>query len=368
MKMTRLMQSPSNHPATASSSTAARRFPSLAAVALALAMILSGAPAQAALAWGKAAQEENHSTVGDGHVHIFHAQGNVYMLVEPTNNVTVQIGDKYIIVVDTGVPELSDEVIAAIRSLSSLPIMFIVNTSSDDDHIGGDAKLSQAGWALPNAGSTGLDTAVSKAIVTRVSLAPGAPIVGHKNTVNRNSDPRLVSTSVTYGQEGFQLFNNEPVLFYYMPAAHTDGDTIVFFRGSEVLSVGDLFSTVSYPVIESDKGGSIDGVINALNEIISILVPRENEEGGTYVVPGHGHLCDRNDVVNYRDMVTIIRGRIEDMVKKDMTLAQVKAAKPTFDYDRLYGASTGPWTTDMFIEAIYRDLTKEKSQQSRKEE
>ena len=325
---------------------------------LALLMVIAFAPC------GRAQEEEAKA---DSHVHIFHAQGNVYMLVEPTSNITVQVGEKYIIVVDTGVPDLSDEVVAAIRSLSSLPIMFVVNTSSDDDHIGGDATLSQAGWALPNAGSTGLDSSVSKAIVTRVSLAPGAPVVGHKNTVNRNSDPKLVSTSVTYGAEGFQLFNDEPVLFYYMPAAHTDGDTMVFFRRSEVLSVGDLFSTISYPVIESDKGGSIDGIIDALNEIISILVPKENEEGGTYVVPGHGHLCDRNDVVNYRDMLTIIRGRIAELVKKNMTLEQVKAAKPTFDYDRLYGASTGAWTTDMFIEAVYRDLAKEKTQQSKKQ-
>jgi glyoxylase-like metal-dependent hydrolase (beta-lactamase superfamily II) len=203
-------------------------------------------------------------------------------------------------------------------------------------------------------------------VVQRVSLIPGAPIMGHKNTINRNTNSSLVSMSVSYGSEGFQLFNNEPVLFYYMPAAHTDGDTMVFFRGSEVLSVGDLFSTDSYPVIDSEKGGSINGIIDALNQMISILVPKENEEGGTYVIPGHGHLCDRNDVANYRDMLTIIRGRIADLVKKDRTLEQVKAAKPTFDYDPLYGATTGPWTTDMFVEAVYRDLTREKTQQSRK--
>jgi glyoxylase-like metal-dependent hydrolase (beta-lactamase superfamily II) len=361
----RLLSWQANHSGLERLSTAFKR--PLAAVLLTVILALTMPIASTAvLAAPRPAVQADAAKTADGHVHIFHAQGNVYMLVEPTNNVTVQVGDKYIIVVDTGVPELSDEVIAAIRSLSSLPIMFVVNTSSDDDHIGGDAKISQAGWALPNAGSTGLDSSVSKAIVTRVSLAPGAPIVGHKNTVNRNADPRLVSTSVTYGQEGFQLFNNEPVLFYYMPAAHTDGDTIVFFRGSEVLSVGDLFSTVSYPVIELDKGGSIDGVINALNEIISMLVPRENEEGGTYVVPGHGHLCDRNDVVNYRDMLTIIRGRIEALVKKDMSLDQVKAAKPTFDYDPLYGAATGPWTTDKFIEAVYDGVSKERTKQSRK--
>ena len=337
------------------------------ALMLSLALLLTIAAAPSASAAPRnPASPRKEIAAADGHVHVFHAQGNVYMLVEPTNNVTVQVGEKYIIVVDAGVPELSDEVIAAIRSLSSLPILFVVNTSSDDDHTGGDAKISKAGWALPNAGSTGLDPAVSGAVVQRVSLIPGAPIMGHKNTINRNSNSSLVSMSVSYGSEGFQLFNNEPVLFYYMPAAHTDGDTMVFFRGSEVLSVGDLFSTDSYPVIDSEKGGSINGIIDALNQMISILVPKENEEGGTYVIPGHGHLCDRNDVANYRDMLTIIRGRIADLVKKDRTLEQVKAAKPTFDYDPLYGATTGPWTTDMFVEAVYRDLTREKTQQSRK--
>jgi glyoxylase-like metal-dependent hydrolase (beta-lactamase superfamily II) len=304
--------------------------------------LLSTAICARGLAAARPAVASEDAKAGDSQVHIFHAQGNVYMLVEPTNNLTVQIGDKYIIVVDAGVAELSDQVVAAIRSLSSLPIMFVVNTTADEDPTGGDATLSEAGWALPNAGSTGLDSSVSKAIVTRVSLGQGAPIVGHKNTINRNTNAKLVSASVSYGSEGFQLFNNEPVLFYYMPDAHTDGDTVVFFRGSEVVSVGDLFSTTGYPVIEPDKGGSIDGFVDALNQIISLLVPRENEEGGTYVVPGHGHLCDRNDVVNYREMVTIIRGRIEDMIKKDMTLAQIKAAQPTFDYDPVYGATSGP--------------------------
>jgi glyoxylase-like metal-dependent hydrolase (beta-lactamase superfamily II) len=299
-------------------------------------------------------------------VHVLHVRGNVYMLVEPTNNISVQVGDHYIIVVDTGLPELSDEVIATIQSLSSLPIMFLANTSADPDHQGGNTKLSKVGWALPNAGATGTNPEVSALLVTKLRLAPGATVVGHINTVDRLSDHQLTTDAISYHSEGFQLYSNEPVVFYYMPAAHTDGDTMVFFRGSDVLSVGDLFSTTRYPVIETEKGGTIDGTIDALNEIITLLVPRENEEGGTYVIPGHGHLSDRNDVVDYRDMVTIIRGRIQAMVKKGMTLEQVKAAKPTFDYDRIYGATAGPWTTDKFIEAVYAGVSKDKTQQAGK--
>jgi hypothetical protein len=302
-------------------------------------------------------------------IQVLHVRGNVYMLVEPTTNVTVQIGEQYVIVVDPGVAALGDEVVSIIRSLTSLPIMFIPNTSSDENLAGADFILSQAGWALPNAGDTGLTPDVAEAVVKRISLAPGATVVGHTNTINRMNEMmgKLATSAITYGHEGFKLYNNEPVIFQHMPAAHSDGDTLVFFRGSDVLSVGDLFSTTSYPVIDSQNGGTIDGFVDALNAIIAITVPHESEEGGTYVIPSHGHLCDRNDVVDYRDMVTIIRGRIQFMIKKGMTLEQVKAAKPTFDYDPIYGAKTGSWTTDMFIETVYRDLSKEKTMPGRKQ-
>jgi glyoxylase-like metal-dependent hydrolase (beta-lactamase superfamily II) len=125
--------------------------------------------------------------------------------------------------------------------------------------------------------------------------------------------------------------------------------------------VGDILTLASYPVIRADEGGSINGEIKTLNQIIDMLEPEENEEGGTYVIPGHGHVCDRNDVVDYRDMVTIIRDRVQNLVNKGMTLDQVKAAKITFDYDGLFGATTGPWTTDMFVEAIYRELSSNKN-------
>jgi cyclase len=301
-------------------------------------------------------------------VHVMHVQGNVYMLVEPNlNNITVQIGDRFIVVVDTGVAELGDDVVAAIQSLSDLPILFIANTSSDEDHIGGNAKLSQAGWALPNADAPGRDPEVSAAAIN-AKLEPGAVIIGHVNTMSRVIVGNLAkNTAVTYGDEGSKIFNKEPVIFSHILAAHTDGDTMVFFRGSEVVSAGELFSPMRYPDIETEKGGSINGEIDALNDIIALMVPKDNEEGGTYIVPGHGWLCDRNDVVNYRDMLTIVRGRIQDMVRKGMKLEQVKAAKPSFDYDPLYGASTGPWSPDKFVENIYHEVAKDKVQQGKKE-
>jgi glyoxylase-like metal-dependent hydrolase (beta-lactamase superfamily II) len=164
----------------------------------------------------------------------------------------------------------------------------------------------------------------------------------------------------------WRLYNGEEVYIYHPPNAHTDGDSYVLFRRSSVMSTGDIFTLLSYPVVDAERGGSINGVIDALNQIIELLEPEANEEGGTYVIPGHGHICDRHDVVNYRDMVTIIRDRIQAMVKKGMTLEQVKAAKPTLDYDGLYGATTGPGTSDMFVEAVYRDFSKRKNEQEQK--
>jgi glyoxylase-like metal-dependent hydrolase (beta-lactamase superfamily II) len=316
-----------------------------------------------AAAQARAPQE---GKVDNAKVHLMHVQGNVYMLVEPNlNNVTVQIGESFVVIVDTGVAELSDDAVAAVQSLSDLPILFIANTSSDEDHIGGNAKFSQAGWALPNADAPGRDPEVSAAAIN-ARLEPGAVIIGHANTMTRVIVGNLAkNTSVTYGDEGSKIFNKEPVIFSHIRAAHTDGDTMVFFRGSEVISAGELFSPMRYPAIETDKGGSLNGEIDALNDIIALMVPKDNEEGGTYIIPGHGWLCDRNDVVNYRDMLTIVRGRIQDMVRKGMKLEQVKAAKPSFDYDPLYGSSTGPWSPDKFVETVYHEVAKDKVQQGK---
>jgi glyoxylase-like metal-dependent hydrolase (beta-lactamase superfamily II) len=144
---------------------------------------------------------------------------------------------------------------------------------------------------------------------------------------------------------------------FHLPAAHTDGDSMVWFRDSDVLSTGDVFNVTGYPMIDLQQGGSIQGEIDALNRILDLAIPEFRLEGGTLVIPGRGRLCDVADVAYYRDMVTVIRDRIQDMVKKGMTVAQVKAARPTLDYDGRYGSDTGPWTTDMFIEAVYRSLS-----------
>jgi glyoxylase-like metal-dependent hydrolase (beta-lactamase superfamily II) len=163
----------------------------------------------------------------------------------------------------------------------------------------------------------------------------------------------------TFSTPKKELFiNGEGIQIIHEPAAHTDGDTIIFFRRSDVISTGDVFIKTGYPVVDIANGGSINGIIKALNEIIDLAIPREKQEGGTMIIPGHGRLCDEADVVEYRDMLTIIRDRVQDMIKKGMTLEQVEAARPTLDYDPLYGSASGPVTTKMFVENVYYSLSR----------
>ncbi|RPH58683.1 MAG: hypothetical protein EHM89_11970 [Acidobacteria bacterium] len=152
------------------------------------------------------------------------------------------------------------------------------------------------------------------------------------------------------------FFNGEGVLIVHQPAAHTDGDSFVYFRGSDVISAGDLFSMVSFPVIDVERGGSIQGILDGLNHILDLSIAEFRTEGGTMVIPGHGRIGDTADVAYYRDMVTIIRDRVQDLMKKGMTLPQIKVAKPTEDWDARFGTNAA-WTPDMFVEAIYKGLS-----------
>jgi cyclase len=282
-------------------------------------------------------------------VHLLHVQGRVHMLVGAGANITVQLGDNAVVLVDTGLPQMSPQVLAAIGSLSQKPIEFIINTSADADHTGGNHNLSQTGHFISGmAGETPGASIVSQiAVLDRMTAANGSKDTG--------SPPELWPTD-TYDTDKWALFNDEAIVLEHPHAAHTDGDSLVFFRRSDVISTGDVFTPDRYPMIDLAKGGSIHGEIDALNRLLDLMVPRADEEGGTYVIPGHGRICDRAAVSNYRDMVSIIGDRIADSVKKGLSLEQVKASQPTLDYDGIYGSDSGPWTAERFIEAVYNDL------------
>lgn len=275
-----------------------------------------------------------------GRIDTFHVQGNVYMLAGASSNVAVQVGDDGIIVVDTGSRETGEEILSAIRALSDKPIRWVINTSADRDHTGGNEIISQAGIT--------------------VNGNPAA-IVAHENVLTRMSiEDRPVTewplNSFFESQRDF-YFNGEAVFLYHIPSAHTDGDILVYFRGSDVLVTGDIFVTTHFPVIELESGGGIEGFIEGLNRALDITVPAWLQEGGTYVIPGHGRVSDEADVASYRDMVLFVRDRVLHLVEQGMSLRDVQRARPSLDYDSRYSSEDIPWTAEMFIDAVYRSLT-----------
>jgi cyclase len=299
----------------------------------------------------------------DGEVHVLPVQGNIYMLVGSGGNITVQVGDMGVLIVDTGLAASADKVIEAIHKLApAKPLQYIINTHVHPDHTGGNEKLRAAGVTITGANVTGDISDASK----------GAAIIAHQNILDRMSAsiPNKAGGTTTaapvgawptdtfLGDRKTLWFNDESVDITHEKNAHTDGDSIVFFRRSDVISTGDIFVTTGYPFIDLERGGSIQGELDALNNLLDLAISKHDEEGGTYVIPGHGRLCDRWELVEYRDMVTIIRDRIQAMIKKGMTVDQVKAARPTMDYDARYGADKGFGSTDSFVEAVYKSLSK----------
>ena len=281
-------------------------------------------------------------------VRVVPVQGNVTMLAGPGANVTVQVGPDGPLVVDTPAAGAADAVFQAIGKLSPKPIHTIINTHFHADHTAGTAALVK----LRGAGPQAIRVMAHDNVLTRLTAATTAGDTTSA-ALRVNNVITLPVTSPLFTPSRDFFLNGEAVFVLHMPAAHTDGDTIVHFRGSDVVSVGDIFRPDLYPVIDVPNGGTVNGLIAALNRVIEITVPARFQEGGTRVSPGHGRLADEADVVEYRDMVTIIRDRVRELVKQGQTLAQVKAARPTRDFDTEYGASTGFWTTDMFLEAVF---------------
>jgi cyclase len=289
-----------------------------------------------------------------GQLDTLHVQGNVHLLAGGGSNVLLQVGQSGAIMVDAKSGSLTERMLTEIKRLTPVnkPVRYILNTSADADHAGGNESLTTVYGSASNWVIVGTPGASQNTV----------KIVAHDNVLGRMSTRPSSSwpTETFVGREKEIFFNGEPVLMYHVPNAHTDGDSIVFFRRSDVIATGDIYRTDSYPVIDLQKGGSVQGVIDGLNLVLDLAVPEHHEEAGTFIVPGHGRISDEFDVVEYRDMVTIVRDRIDAMAKKGMTIEQIKAARPTHDYDSRYGATSGPWTTDMFVEAVFRSLKAER--------
>ena len=289
------------------------------------------------------AQPPSAADLQNADLHVLPVQGNTYMMVGPGGNITIQTGKDGVLLVDTMFAPLAQRIAAEIKKLSDQPIRYIIDTHVHGDHVGGNEPLQKMGAA----GASQV-------------MGGGATVIAHNNVLNRMTTP-VTGSQAPPPQTGLPndeydtptkdfFFNGEAVVIFHEPAAHTDGDSIVFFRRSDVLSVGDIFTPERYPFIDLARGGSIKGEIDALNHILLLTVPEHLQEGGTRVIPGHGRLCTEADVVEYRDMVTIVRDRVQDAIKRGLTLDQTKAAKLTIDYDPQYGPG------DSFIESIYKSL------------
>ena len=294
-------------------------------------------PAEAAVADRAAAQSRQTPVAG---VHSFHVKDQVWLVAGGGANITLNVGDEGVFVVDTGREDMADSILAEIRKVAGdKPIRYVANTSWYPDHAGGNAKLAEG---------------------TKVPVPQRAAIIAHENTLAKLSElgkpGDALPTDTFFGVSKQVRLNDEPVDIIYVPHAHTEGDVLVSFRKSAVISVGDIINTAGYPIIKPEEGGSLQGEIDALNRILDITVPDWREEGGTNVIAGHGHVYNEADVADYRDMLAIIRDRIQDAINKGKTLEQVKADRLTRDYDPYFGSATGPWTTDMFIEAAYKTL------------
>jgi cyclase len=274
-------------------------------------------------------------------VEVKKVQGNVYMLTGAGGNVTIQVGSDGVLLVDTQFANSAPKILEAVRKLTDKPIRYIINSHVHGDHAGGNEALAKA---------------------------DGATIIGHENVLKVMSAPKDGSTddrfraaagarpTETYTNRKTLRFNGEDIDIIHVANAHSTGDSIVFFRGSNVISGGDVFAITRYPIVDYDGGGRVPGQIDGVNQIIALSDPSK-VKGRTYIIPGHGRLCDREDVIKYRDMSVVLRDRVQQMIKKGMTLKQVQDAKPTAEYEPMYGAASGLGATDSFIEDLYNSLT-----------
>jgi len=321
---------------------------------------------------GTAALASAQFAANVGDIEIVPVRGHIYMLVGAGANITLSVGPDGVFMVDAGLPQMTDKVIAAVQKLSQdlqkagqplksypppKPIRYLANTTISPDHTGGNVKIAEAGKTF-----TGGNVAAD----LNSGLAnDNAAILSTEKAMLRLVEAKMPGNgqpTETYVKGVMKLshfFNGEGIELVHMPDATTDGDSVVVFRGSDVISAGDIFDMSSFPYIDMAKGGTIQGELAALNRLDDMMEAEFRSEGGTLIIPGHGRFGDLADLAYYRDMVAIIRDRVQWMMKKDMTLAQIKAAKPTEDWDGRFGKNPN-WTPDMFVEAIYKGLSGKK--------
>jgi len=285
---------------------------------------------------------------------------NVHVIFGAGGNVTVHVGEDGLVVVDSGSTEMAAPLLDAIKAISPRPIRVLINTSADLDHVGGNAIVGGAGVGLsPDPFGDGNHATVlaHENVLRRLSA------LGTNGTESPFPTKMLPNDTFTSRYRTMYV-NDDAVQVIRQTGAHSDSDVMVLFRKADVIATGDVLDLRQFPVIDVAKGGSIQGEIDALNRLLTEFIvpnmPLVLKPGRTLVVPGHGYVSDYGEVVEYRDMVTVIRDTIQELIGKGLTLEQVKAANPTKGYRGRYGADTGQWTTDMFVEAVFNELSRKK--------
>lgn len=276
----------------------------------------------------------------EGSLEVLKVQGNVWMIAGAGANIAVQAGEQGVIVVDTGASGMTDKVMAAIRGISTRPIRYIINTSAAPQHVGGNAAV------------VGAASGAKPVVIAQENVYIGMTAVGPNKTSAFPAD--AWPTDGYYLPRRKLIFNGEAIDIIHMPAAFSNGDSVVYFRGSNVLVAGDIFTTTNLPLIDRAHGGTYAGSLTALRGLLDIAAPDDLMEAGTYIIPGHGRICDDADLVEYHDMAYEIRDRVATLASQGKTLDQVKAAHPALGWEGRYGQPT--WTPDMFIQAIYPEF------------
>jgi cyclase len=305
-----------------------------------------------------AAEAEN------GELDVVRVRSNFYMIAGAGGNIGVQIGSDGIVLVNAGIEAASGQVLAALRKLTPLPIRYVIDTNAEADFVGGNGKLAKAGKTIFT------NVLGNQDVADAMTNGGAAAILAHDSILQRMSAPTgkaspfpndALPTEAFYPKRYTLRMNDEGIEVLYEPAAHSNADSFVFFRGSDVVVAGDVLDKNRFPAIDVANGGSIQGEIDALNKLIELAIaptPFIYKGVGTYVIPGHGRLCEQMEVVDYRDMVVVVRDVIADMIKQGMTLDQIKAASPAKPYETQYGRQEG--STSAFVEAIYKSLTAKK--------
>ena len=312
------------------------------------------AAATLCVASGEAAAQTDFSDV---EIVTHHVSGNVHMLVGSGGNMAVSVGEDGVLLVDNQFAPLTDRIVAAIRTLSDAPVRFVINTHVHGDHTGGNANFA----------------------------ALGATLVAHENVRARLAaagSPAGALPVVTFDEAISFHFNGEVIsIIPAASAAHTDGDTLVYFRESNVIHAGDVFVTLSFPVADTNNGGRLSGHIDVLNQLLELsqtaagflsgfgnapgayperpvgALGRPHDRTDTLIIPGHGRLADEVELLLFRNMIVVIRDRVRSWADRGMTLEQIIAARPALGWEARYGADTGPRTTRRFIETLYDEVT-----------